>query len=182
MAKSLQDALDTVDVQYEGSERVPITCGIGFTVFPFIEPGLDEDAPEHIMRRCSVALNQAKNQGAGKIHAYSEDLAQSAQRRLQVEQGLHVALASGQLRLYVQPQVNMRGQVIGLEALVRWQHPQEGLVSPGEFIPIAEDSGLIIPVGDWILDQVFALLSRPEVKAGGVFHVRQHQCVAAASA
>lgn len=167
LAKNLRDALQAVEVQYEGSEQVQISCGIGFTVFPFVEPGLDGDDPVHIMRRCSVALNQAKNKGAGKIHAYSEALAETAQRRLKVEQGLQEALECGHLRLFVQPQVNMFGQVTGLEALVRWQHPQDGLVSPGEFIPIAEESGLIIPLGDWVLEQVCSLLSRPEVKAGG---------------
>lgn len=160
-------ALDYLDVSHEGYERVPISCGIGFTVFPFVEPGLTQDAAEHIMRRCSVALNQAKLQGVGKIHAYSEAMAEFAQRSLKLEKELHAALEHGHLRLYVQPQVNMFGKVTGAEALVRWLHPVDGLVSPGEFIPIAEESGLIIPVGDWVLQQVCELLAHPTVKAGG---------------
>jgi PAS domain S-box-containing protein/diguanylate cyclase (GGDEF)-like protein len=160
-------ALDYLDVAYEGYERVPISCGVGFTVFPFVEPGLRHDAAEHIMRRCSVALSQAKLQGVGKIHAYSEAMAEFAQRSLRLEKELHSALDLGHLRLYVQPQVNMFGQVTGAEALVRWLHPVDGLVSPGEFIPIAEESGLIIPLGDWVLEQTCALLAHPRVKAGG---------------
>lgn len=160
-------ALDFLDLHYEGAERIPISCGIGFTVFPFVEPGLKMDAAEHIMRRSSVALNQAKNQGMGKIHAYSEALAETAHRHLKVEKGLHEALEHGHLRLYVQHQVDMFGKVAGMEALVRWQHPQEGLVSPGEFIPVAEESGLIIPLGDWVLEQVCLLLADPRVEAGG---------------
>ena len=167
LATDLQQALDHVEVMHEGSERVPITCGIGFTVFPFVEPGRKQDAAEHIMRRSSVALNQAKAQGLGKIHAYSEATSESAQRSLKLEKDLHTALQSNQLLLYVQPQVNMYGKVVSAEALLRWRHPEEGLVSPGEFIPIAEESGLIVPLGDWVLQQVGQVLALPQVQAAG---------------
>lgn len=167
LATDLQVALDHVEVMYEGSERVPITCGIGFTVFPFVEPGLKQDAAEHVMRRSSVALNQAKLRGAGKVHAYSEAMAESAQRSLKLEKELHAALQNDQLLLYVQPQVDMWGKVVSAEALVRWRHPVEGLVSPAEFIPIAEESGLIVPLGDWVLQRVCQVLSLPQVQAAG---------------
>lgn len=167
LATDLLLALDYLDVNHEGSERVPISCGIGFTVFPFVGPDLKQDAAEHIMRRCSIALNRAKAQGVGKIHAYSEAMAEFAQRSLKLEKELHAALQFGHLRLHVQPQVDMFGHVKGVEALVRWQHPVDGLVSPGEFIPIAEESGLIVPLGDWVLQQVCELLAHPKVKAGG---------------
>jgi EAL domain-containing protein (putative c-di-GMP-specific phosphodiesterase class I) len=87
-----------------------------------------------------------------------------------LEQDLRRALAQGELRLYLQAKVDAHGEVWGAEALLRWQHPTRGWVSPGQFIPIAEDSGLIVTVGDWVLDQACELIAR-EAERGRVLRI-----------
>lgn len=167
MAEELQQGLGTITCPLEVPETVQLSCSAGFSVFPFVEPGLNADAGDHVLRRASVALSQARHQGGGQVHAYSEALAATALRGIELEKGLHVALQEGQLQLFVQPQVDMMGRVVGVEALVRWQHPVNGMVDPAEFIPVAEDSGLVVPLGDWMLEQTCLLLNEPQVQQGG---------------
>lgn len=166
VALELQSALASVSV-FNGQEIVSTSMGIGITVFPFVEPGLHSDASDHVLRRSTVALAQAKRQGLGQIHAYSEVLSESAQRHLKIEDGLKEALEHGQLRLFVQPQYDVRGQVVSMEALVRWEHPEHGMISPGEFIPVSEESGQIVQIGNWVLEQVCTLLNDPLMRAAG---------------
>ena len=166
VAMVVQSALTRVTL-FDGKESVATSFGIGMTVFPFIEPGLRADGSDHILRRATVALAQAKRQGLGQTHAYSETLSESAQRNLQLESELNIALEQGQLRLFVQPQYDMHRQVVSMEALVRWEHPQQGMISPGEFIPVAEESGQIVAIGTWVLEQVCALLSVPRMRERG---------------
>ena len=165
-ALAVQSALTSVSV-FEGRESVAISFGVGITVFPFLEPGLRADGSDHILRRASVALAQAKRQGPGQAHAYSEALSQLAQRTLQLEKELGVALEQGQLRLFVQPQYDMQGRVLSMEALVRWQHPEQGMISPDAFIPLAEESGQIIALGTWVMEQVCELLNDPRMRDCG---------------
>ena len=167
VAEELQQGLGTIVCLQEVPETVQLSCSAGFSVFPFVEPGLQADAGDHVLRRASVALSQARHQGGGQVHAYSEALAATAQRRIELEKGLHVALQEGQLQLFVQPQVDMMGRVVSVEALVRWQHPVNGMVDPAEFIPVAEDTGLVVPMGDWVLEQTCRLLNDPRVQQGG---------------
>lgn len=166
VAMVVQSALTHVTV-LDGQDSVATSFGIGMTVFPFIEPGLRADGSDHILRRAAVALAHAKRQGLGQTQAYSETLSESAQRNVQLESELSVALEQGQLRLFVQPQYDMEGQVVSMEALVRWQHPEQGMISPGEFIPVAEESGQIVAIGAWVLEQVGALLNVPRMRECG---------------
>lgn len=169
VAQELQRGLSLVQITGlpEGAEAVQLACSVGFTVFPFVEDGLKADSGDHVLRRAGVALSQARHQGGDQVHAYSEILDETMQRRMTVEKELFVAIQEGQLRAFLQPQVDMNGRVLGVEALVRWQHPEKGMVSPGEFIPVAEDCGLIVPLGDWMLEQVCLLLNDPRVRAAG---------------
>ncbi|MDH0362670.1 putative bifunctional diguanylate cyclase/phosphodiesterase [Comamonas aquatica] len=167
VAEELQQGLGTIVCLQEVPETVLLSCSAGFSVFPFVEPGLQADAGDHVLRRASVALSQARHQGGGQVHAYSEALAATAQRRIELEKGLHVALQEGQLQLFVQPQVDMMGRVVSVEALVRWQHPVNGMVDPAEFIPVAEDTGMVVPMGDWVLEQTCRLLNDPRMQQGG---------------
>lgn len=163
LATELQRGLSTQVVFSQGIERVQVTFCVGITVFPFGEPARKRDTEDHIYRRATMALYQAKALGPGQLHTFSESLEVSSERKLSVERGLYEALARQHLRMYVQKQVDIDGQVRGVEALIRWEHPEEGMVSPGMFIPVAEESELIVQLGDWMLKQALALLSHPLV-------------------
>lgn len=169
VAQELQEGLRMTQITSlaEGPETVKLSCSVGFTVFPFVEDGLRTDSADHVLRRASVALSQALHQGGGQVHSYSELLDESIQRRMQVEKELLVALDEGQLQVFLQSQVDMNGRVAGAEALVRWKHPVKGLIAPGDFIPVAESCGLIVPLGDWMMEQVCLLLNDPRVQAQG---------------
>ncbi|MBZ8182251.1 bifunctional diguanylate cyclase/phosphodiesterase [Oscillatoria salina] len=108
--------------------------------------------PKELITQADVALRLAKQQGRNTCRFYSAQMNEKMRRRFQLERDLHSALEDNELELFYQPQIDvLSGKIIGAEALLRWRHPQHGFVSPGEFIPIAEASGLILPIGDWIL-------------------------------
>jgi len=106
------------------------------------------------MRNADVAMYQAKFTGRNNAQFFSIEMDSRARERLDIENDLRHAVERNELRLYYQPRVDCRnGRLLGAEALVRWQHPRFGLVLPGRFITVAEESGLIIPVGAWIIDE-----------------------------
>ncbi|MDP9421707.1 MAG: EAL domain-containing protein [Pseudomonadota bacterium] len=114
------------------------------------------DATE-LMRRADVALYRAKAEGRGCARIFEPSMDDGAKRRTRLESELRGALEAGELAVWQQPQVNRSGEVVGRELLLRWNHPALGLVSPEQIIPLAEETGLILPIGDWILERAAAV-------------------------
>ncbi|HCB76878.1 MAG TPA: diguanylate cyclase [Sphingomonas bacterium] len=132
---------------YLAGSNITIGCSIGVAVAP--ENGSDS---ETLIRSADLALYAAKADGRGTHRFYHEDMLEGARHRKALEDDLRGALARGEFHVVYQPVVATRdASVVGFEALVRWEHPIRGAVSPGEFIPIAEESGLIESIGEWVL-------------------------------
>jgi len=124
-----------------------VFCNLGISVFP--ENGKDCEA---LMKSADIAMSCSREDGLNSFRVFTEEMNEKIQETLRMEHGLRVAIARNELFLVYQPQVDMRtGNVTGLEALLRWNHPQSGLLLPGKFIDVAECSGLIVPIGEWVL-------------------------------
>lgn len=108
---------------------------------------------EELLKRADLAMVDAKNHERGGIRFFNPDMQAEANRRAALETALRQAIQTQQLQLYLQPQVNAQGDICSMEVLLRWKHPDEGFISPAEFIPLAENSGLILPLGNWVLQQ-----------------------------
>ena len=145
-----------LNIDPEKSEPVPISASVGIVILD--EPPI---APGAVISNAESALKLAVEAGRGRYAMYSESLQQRIVVRHEIERALKIALANNQFVLHYQPLVETRsGQMIGAEALLRWERPEYGLLPPGEFIEIAEESGLIVQIGDWVIDEVCRHISQ----------------------
>jgi diguanylate cyclase (GGDEF)-like protein/PAS domain S-box-containing protein len=142
-----EEILLAVDQPYllDGHECLS-TCSIGITVF-----GDHRETVDDVMRQADIAMYQAKAAGRNGVHIFSPALQAAVHARAAMEEDLRQGIETNQFLLYYQPQID-DGRLVGAEALLRWNHPRRGILPPGEFISIAEDCGLILPLGDWVLE------------------------------
>ncbi len=132
----------------QGHEIVPSTS-IGVSVFPH-----DGDNVDGIMRAADAAMYHAKSLGKNNVQFYSSNLGEAVHQHLLLQASLSRAITSEELVLGYQPKVNLQsGRIVGAEALVRWQRPDHGVLAPDNFIPVAEETGLIVPLGEWVLNE-----------------------------
>ena len=145
VAQRMIDAMGSLFTLKDSS--VYVGASIGIAMYP--DDGNDAEA---LQSNAAAALYQAKLRGRGMLRFYSAEMMGRSKERLTLETALRQSVERGELRLFYQPQVDLgSGEIVGVEALVRWQHPERGLIPPGVFIPLAEESGYVVTLGEWVL-------------------------------
>lgn len=164
-AHTLKKALQKPFSLHSWVETELLSCCMGGVV---LEPARRGGNGNDALRFASVALHEAKQKGPGSVVLFEPRMAQDAHRRVRIAKDLHNGIPQGELRMYLQTQADARGRCVGAEVLVRWQHPTWGLVSPAEFIPVAEETDLIVRLGDWVLRRACQFLVMPELAGRGL--------------
>ncbi|MGI4717413.1 MAG: bifunctional diguanylate cyclase/phosphodiesterase [Janthinobacterium lividum] len=158
-----------------GGRECFVTLAVGVAMYPAADCDLDA-----LLKRADIAMRGAKRWGENSVQVYSGDTAQPQSERLALKNGLRDALAQNQLFLEYQPQIDLASRrVVGVEALLRWQHPVYGRIDPGRFISLAEETGMIVPIGDWALrsacaqNRAWRAAGLPEIKTAVNLSARQ---------
>jgi len=155
VALKIQEALSQpFELAFVNREQLPstlmyrVTSSLGIVMYSGRDNAVDE-----LLKRADMAMYQAKSAGRNTIRFFDPQMQAMLLARTALEASMHLALQNQEFLLYYQPQVNEQGALMGVEALLRWKHPVRGMVSPAEFIPLAEESGLILPLGRWVLEE-----------------------------
>jgi diguanylate cyclase (GGDEF)-like protein len=175
LGSSLEDAgslVMAVAQKIRGALEAPVaidrkeyasSASIGITLFP-----KDSEGVEDLMREADTAMYRAKERGRNTLAYFEPAMQEAIAERLALERELREAVRDRSFELHLQSQVNAEGRVLGAEALVRWQHPQRGMVMPMTFIPLAEETGLIVPLGEWVLREACLLIARLDAAGRGM--------------
>ena len=149
--------IEVVGAPYEiDGHQVVVGASVGIAIAPS-----DSDKPDVLMKNADLALYRAKADGGGVYHFFEVEMDARMQARRALELDLRKAIVNGEFELYYQPIVDVKtGQITSCEALIRWHHPERGMIAPLDFIPVAEATGLIVPLGEWILRQACAEAAR----------------------
>ena len=139
-----------------GNESFKITMSIGVSVYPN-----DGETASKLLKNADIAMYKAKSKGRNRYVFFDQEMNQETNEHLEVEKSLHKALANDEFVIFYQPQINLQSEkIVGFEALIRWNHPTRGLTAPGYFIHIAEESELIVEIGNWVIKEVMCQIKK----------------------